>query len=73
VTAELFIDVDGDGLMDLGKSSGRSLTLDIMGTASEQIALNATADWNATGDYNGDGLDDLAFYTSAGTSIVGIR
>jgi hypothetical protein len=73
VTAEQFLDVDGDGLMDFGESSGRVLTLDITGTASEQIALNTPANWNVTGDYNGDGVVDLVVGWSDGTNIVGIR
>ena len=68
-----FLDVDGDGLMDFGDSSGRSLVLDIMGAASERVALNTPVNWNGTGDYNGDGVVDLVVAWSDGTNIIGIR
>jgi hypothetical protein len=73
VDPKWFLDVDGDGLMDFGGSSGRSLTLDIMGAASEQLVLNTPVNWNGTGDYNGDGVVDLVVSWSDGTNIIGIR
>jgi hypothetical protein len=73
VDPKWFLDVDGDGRKDFGDSSGRSLVLDIMGAASERLALNTPVNWNGTGDYNGDGVVDLVVSWSDGTSIIGIR
>jgi hypothetical protein len=68
------VDVDGDGRMDFGRSSGLSLTLDILGFATEQIEINDPISWEAVGDYSGDGtIDMVVFRSGIGTYIVGIQ
>lgn len=73
VDPKWFLDVDGDGRMDFGDGSGRTLILDIMGAASEEIEIVTTLNWNGTGDYDGDGVVDLVASRSEGTNIIGIR
>jgi hypothetical protein len=73
VTAEQFIDVEGDGLIDFVHSTRREITLDVMGHATEQIEVNSWLWEGRSADYNGDGKVDLVSGGSEGFTIIGVK